>query len=210
MAKVSFMQKRICSAEVKDLIEASKILKEAKETSETSILVQPIPMSDVTFASFGDASFASESQMKAQQGVFIAACTKELGENKIFEISPIAWHSKQNSRVVRPTLSAEACAMSSSLDKLTWIKCMWAIIKDGRFKRQKTEVSLQAEPKGLLITDCKSLYDLVNKMATPNCQEWRTTIEVMLIKQQSSENTECRWISTAIMLADRSQWTLRS
>ena len=202
MAKVSFMQKKVCSAEVKDLIEANKILKEAKETSETSILVQPIPMKDVTFASFRDASFASESQLKAQQGVFIAACTKELGENKISEITPIAWHSKQISRVVRSTLSAEAYAMSSSLDKLTWIRCMWAIIKDGMFKWQTPETSLQAEPKALLITDCKSLYDLVNKMATPNCQEWRTTIEVMLIKQQSAESTECRWISTAIMLAD--------
>ena len=146
MAKVSYMQ-RICSAEIKDLIEANKILKEAKDTSSTSILVQPIPMHQLTFASFGDASFASESQLKAQQGVFIAACAKELGENRISDISPIAWHSKQISRVVRSTLSAEAYAMSSSLDKLTWIRCMWSIIiKDSRFKWQTPEVSLQAEP----------------------------------------------------------------
>ena len=78
MAKVSYMQKRICSPEIKDLIEANKILKEAKDTSSTSILVQPSPMHQLTFASFGDASFASESQLKAQQGVFIAACTKEI------------------------------------------------------------------------------------------------------------------------------------
>ena len=54
----------------------------------------------------------------------------------------------------------------------------------------------------MLITDGKSLYDLVNKIATPNRQEWRTTIEVMLIKQQSNAPTDCRWISTAILLAD--------
>ena len=30
----------------------------------------------------------------------------------------------------------------------------------------------------------------------------RTTVEVMLIKQQSDGHTQCRWISTAIMLAD--------
>ena len=202
MAKVSFLQKRVCDAKIKDLLEANKILREAKDTATTSVLVQPIPMKDVTFASFGDASFASEQQLKAQQGVFIAACTKELGENKISSISPLAWHSKQISRVVRSTLSAEAYAMSSSLDKLTWLRCMWSVIKDGRFKWQTPEKSLKNETKALLITDCKSLYDLVNKMATPNCQEWRTTIEVMLIKQQTQDNTECRWISTAIMLAD--------
>ena len=202
MAKVSFLQKRVCDAKIKDLLEANKILREAKDTATTSVLVQPIPMKDITFASFGDASFASEQQLKAQQGVFIAACTKELGENKISSISPLAWHSKQISRVVRSTLSAEAYAMSSSLDKLTWLRCMWAVIKDGSFKWQTPEKSLKNETKALLITDCKSLYDLVNKMATPNCQEWRTTIEVMLIKQQTQDNTECRWISTAIMLAD--------
>ena len=53
-----------------------------------------------------------------------------------------------------------------------------------------------------MITDCKSLYDLVTKTAVPNCQEWRTTIEVMLLKEQSANHTQCRWISTAIMLAD--------
>ena len=202
MAKVSFLQKSICKARVKDLMEANKILQETKENADTAIIVQPIDMKQVTFASFGDASFASESQLKPQQGVFIATCTKELAQNKISEISPVSWHSKQISRVVRSTLSAEAYAMSSSLDKLTWLRCMWAFIKDGNFQWQKPELSLQKEPTALLITDCKSLYDLVNKMATPNCQEWRTTIEVMLIKQQSENTTECRWISTAIMLAD--------
>ena len=53
-----------------------------------------------------------------------------------------------------------------------------------------------------MITDCKSLYDLITKNAVPNCQEWRTTIEVMLLKEQSREHTMCRWISTAIMIAD--------
>ena len=56
--------------------------------------------------------------------------------------------------------------------------------------------------KGLLITDCKSLFDLMTKSAVPNTSEWRTTIEVMLIREQSPDHAQCRWISTAIMLAD--------
>lgn len=104
--------------------------------------------------------------------------------------------------MVRSTLSAEAYAMSSSLDKLTWLRCIWGYIKDPEFQWYKPEVSLKKEPSALLITDCKSLYDLVTKNATPNCQEWRTAIEVMLLKQQPQGHTQCRWISTAIMLAD--------
>ena len=178
------------------------MLQEAKETSQTAIQIRPLPLTEVTFASFGDASFASAAQLRAQQGLFIVACSKELGDNKTSEISPVAWNSKQIGRVVRSTLSAEAYAMSSSLDKLTWLRCMWAFIHNPMFQWQYPEKALQNEPKALLITDCKSLYDLVTKLATPNCQEWRTTVEVMLIKEQTEGHTCCRWISTAIMLAD--------
>ena len=130
------------------------------------------------------------------------ACSPKLSMNETTEFSPIVWHSKQIGRVVRSTLSAEAYSMSSSLDKLTWIRCLWGFIKSPSFKWHRPEESLVHEHKGLMITDCKSLYDLITKNAVPNCQEWRTTIEVMLLKEQSKNHTTCRWVSTAIMLAD--------
>ena len=159
-------------------------------------------METVCFASFGDASFASAKQLSAQQGLFIMACSPKLAVNETTEFSPIVWHSKQIGRVGRSTLSAEAYSMSSSLDKLTWIRCIWGYIKNPDFQWYRPETSLKNEHKGLMITDCKSLYDLITKNAVPNCQEWRTTIEVMLLKEQSKEHTICRWVSTAIMLAD--------
>lgn len=201
-AKVAFIQKSITKATVDTLLEANRVLVEAQKTADTALFVRPLSLETMTFASFGDASFASASQLRAQQGVFIMACTPELAENKPSTFSPIAWSSKQIGRVVRSTLSAEAYAMSSSLDKLNWIRCMWGFILSPSFRWQRPEVSLPTLPKALLVTDCKSLYDLVTKLATPNCEEWRTTIEVMLIKEQSQDNISCRWISTAIMLAD--------
>ena len=196
------IQKMVPQATVRSLLEANKVLKEAKEFSKTSIHVRPLPMEKIVFASFGDASFASETKLRAQQGIFIMACLPELARNETSEFSPISWNSKQIGRVVRSTLSAEAYAMSTSLDKLTWIRCMWEYIKDPKFVWSKPEKSLMNTPKALLITDCKSLFDLVTKLAVPNCQEWRTTIEVRLIKEQIHGNADCRWVSTAIMLAD--------
>ena len=201
-AKVAHLQKGITKATVQTLLDANRVLKETQEFANTSVIVRPIPMTELCFASFGDASFASAKQMSAQQGIFIMACTRKLANNETTDFSPVAWHTKQIGRVVRSTLSAEAYAMSSSLDKLTWIRCMWGYIKDPSFAWHKPEKSLCVEPPGLMITDCKSLYDLVTKTAVPNCQEWRTTIEVMLLKEQSANHTQCRWISTAIMLAD--------
>ena len=200
--KVAGLQKGITSATVESLLEGNRVLREAQQHAETSIIVRPIKTEDVCFASFGGASFASAKQLTAQQGLFIMACTDKLASNQTTDFSPMVWHSKQSGRVVRSTLSAEAYAMSSSLDKLTWIRCMWGRIKSPTFQWSRPEQSLQKEPKGLMITDCKSLYDLVTKNAVPNCQEWRTTIEVMLLKEQSRDHTDCRWISTAIMIAD--------
>ena len=200
--KVAHLQKGITSATVETLLEGNRVLREAQQFAETSVIVRPIPLNDICFASFGDASFASAKQLSAQQGLFIMACSPKLAQNETTEFSPIVWHSKQIGRVVRSTLSAEAYSMSSSLDKLTWIRSMWGYIKDPRFEWHRPEKSLEKEPKGLMITDCKSLYDLVTKNAVPNCQEWRTTIEVMLLKEQSKNHTMCRWVSTAIMLAD--------
>ena len=200
--KVACLQKGIPKATVETLLEGNRVLREAQSHAETSVTVRPIPLADVSFASFGDASFASAKQLTAQQGLFIMSCSPKLAVNETTEFSPIVWHSKQIGRVVRSTLSAEAYAMSTSLDKLTWIRCMWGFIKNPSFKWHAPETALLREHPGLMITDCKSLYDLVTKNATPNCQEWRTTIEVMLLKQQSQDDTVCRWVSTAIMLAD--------
>lgn len=94
-AKVAFLQKRIPKATVEDLLEGNKVLREAKNTAETSILVQPIPVEEVTFASFGDASFASEHQLRAQQGLFVMATTEKLSRNEVSEFSPIAWGSNR-------------------------------------------------------------------------------------------------------------------
>jgi hypothetical protein len=196
------LQKGITNATVETLLEGNRVLKEAQSHAETSVIVRPLAMRDVCFASFGDASFASAKQLSAQQGLFIMACTQKLGRNETTDFSPIVWHSKQIGRVVRSTLSAEAYAMSSSLDKLTWIRTMWGYIKDPNFVWSRPETSLKGEPKGIMVTDCKSLYDLVTKNAVPNCQEWRTTIEVMLLKEQSKDHTVCRWVSTDIMTAD--------
>ena len=200
--KVAHLQKSIPNARVEHLLMGNKVLNEAKENSQVSIIVRPLPLDEVTFASFGDASFASQQQLRAQQGLFIMACTDALAKNETSDFSPIVWNTKQIGRVVRSTLSAEAYAMSSSLDKLNWIRVMWGYIRSPKFVWQKPEQSLPTLKKGLLITDCKSLFDLMTKSAVPNTSEWRTTIEVMLIREQSPDHAQCRWISTAIMLAD--------
>ena len=52
------------------------------------------------------------------------------------------------------------------------------------------------------MTDCKSVYDVVTRTAIPSCNEYRTTLECLLIRERLQENVQMRWISTQAMLAD--------
>jgi hypothetical protein len=86
--------------------------------------------------------------------------------------------------VVRSTLSAEAYAMSKSVDILGWIRALWGCINVPSFPWQNLEECFKTLHPALIVTDCKSLYDLVTRTATPSCEEFRTTLEVLLIKQR--------------------------
>ena len=60
--------------------------------------------------------------------------------------------------------------MSSSLDRLTWIRWMWGFSKSPDFAWHGPERSLEGEHKELMITDCKSLFGLIAslpKMQSP-------------------------------------------
>ena len=124
-------------------------------------------------------------------------CTNR--DNRVFS-SRLALKANRSSGEINP--SAAAYSISSSLDKLTWIRTMSGYIKSLDFDGSKPELSLKGELKGLMITDCKSLYDLIAKNAVPNCPECRTAIEIVLLKKQSRDHTACRRVSTAIMIAD--------
>ena len=81
--RVAYLQKSIPKATVETLLEGNRTLKEAQKFSDTSIIVRSIPLSEVSFASFGDASFASARQLSAQQGLFIMACSPRLARNEL-------------------------------------------------------------------------------------------------------------------------------
>ena len=132
----------------------------------------------------------------------MCASDGKLHKNVEAPISPLVWISKKIPRVVRSTLSAEAYAMSKSVDTLGWVRCLWGCIHLHQFPWQDPYRSSRLLNEALIITDCKSLFDLVTRTAMPACEEFRTTLEVLLIKQRCSENTTFRWVPTTLMLAD--------
>ena len=201
-AKVGSLQTLVTKATVQTLMVANTVLREAQTFSKVFIYFQPTDPADLTFASFGDASFASSRDLNSHQGVLICATSTALNQNKEAPISPWVWVSKRIPRVVRSTLSAEAYSMSKAVDVLGWCRSVWGCVHVLTFPWHSPEASFKLLPKATVVTDCQSLYDLVTRLAMPSCEEYRTTLEVLLIKQCCQENTEFRWIPTTLMPAD--------
>ena len=65
-SSLSLLQSQINSATVSTLLTANKVLHNAKKHSDVNIKIQPIPLKDVRFVAFSDASFASKSKPESQ------------------------------------------------------------------------------------------------------------------------------------------------
>ena len=201
-AKLGEVQGAITKATVATLLLANKVLREAQEFGNVGITYLPIEVDRLTFVSFGDASFASSKCLSSHQGALICATDDRMLANKEAPLSPLTWSSKKIPRVVRSTLSAEAYAMSKAVDMLGWMRFLWGVVHIDGFQWQSPETCCNQLNKAIIITDCKSLFDLVTRLAMPACEEFRTTLEVLLIKQRCSENTVFRWVPTTLQAAD--------
>ena len=127
---------------------------------------------------------------------------KKLLENKKPVVAPVAWISKKIHRVTRRTLGAEAIALSGAVDRLLWIRLLWEWINHPDWG--SPEEALQKARKAVLVTDCKSAYDILTRAAIPQCEEHRTAIECLLIRERLQANCMVRWVTSNAQLADAS------
>ena len=165
-------------------------------------MVLPIAEHDFTFCVFSDALFASTNKHHAHQGSIIFATCNKMLANQTTVVCPMAWSSKKIPRVVRSTLGAEAIALSNAVDRLSWVRVLWAWLKDSTVRWQHPEELLIEEPTAAVVTDCKSVFDIVTRTATPQCEEHRTTIDCLLLWERMRENCKLRWVASGAMLAD--------
>ena len=201
-AKLSFIQAKITVAKIQDLLDANKLLQEAKNHKETKIVIKSIPLNDIRFVSFSDASFATRANSQSQKGCLIMAASKQIGNWQASEASPLIWYSKKISRVVASTLASEAYALSGSVDLLSWVRIHWSWICQPHDNWKRPEQCLQQCPEAYAVVDCKSLYDLIQKTTIPSCQEYRTMLEALIIKDRIKEGILIKWVHSAAQLAD--------
>ena len=196
------LQAKISNATVNDLLQGNRILEEAKKFSNTSIRIQSIPANDIHFMSFSDAAFATREKANSQKGCMILATTKQINEVQSTKVSPLTWYSKKIARVVASTLASETYALSGALDLLSWTRLHWAWVLDPSTRWQSPETTLPGLPRAFAVVDCKSLYDLLQKTSIPQCSEYRTMLEALVIRDRLREGVEVKWVHSAAQMAD--------
>jgi len=201
-SRLGEIQVQLSQPTVQTLLQGNKLLREAQLTSEVSIFFRQIGPKLVTHVAFVDASFASPKQLESFQGSVICATSPKLLQNEKAPVSPLTWSPKKINRVVRSTLSAEAFSMSRNVDQLGWMRLLSGTLAIDHFDWRQPSEAFSRLPPAAIVTDCKSLYDLVSRNAMPSCEEYRTTLEVLLIRERCLEHCVFRWIPTVLQLAD--------
>ena len=194
-AELSFYQSR---ATVQDLLEANRLPERAKKHALTRIIIKHIPVHQLRFATYSDASFATRTKAQSQRGCMILAVHEDMQRNQPAPASPISWCCKKITRV----LAAETFALSGAVGWLDWIRMNWAWLARPKVEWKQPNQTLPKLPIASAVIDCKSLSDLVSKNATPQCQEYRTLLEALVIKDRINTGIKINWVPSAAQLAD--------
>ena len=181
-AKLSLLQSRINCATIADLLDANRLLGEAKKYSDTTITISSIPEEKVRIVAYSDASFASRAKQQSQKGGLFLAVHEDIFHQKSAMASPLVWYSKKIERVVASTLAAETFALSSAVDLTHWLRLAWEWLRQPNIPWQTPEEVMKHAAPSIAVMDCKSLYDVITKNTTPQCQEHRTLIEALASK----------------------------
>jgi hypothetical protein len=200
--KLSLLQARVTCATINDLLQGNRILNEAERFSETAISVQALPLQELRFLSFSDAAFATREKAHSQKGCVILATTETIDKTQSALVSPLLWFSKKINRVVSSTLASETFALSGALDLLSWTRVHWAWLLNPNLEWKNPEATLKKLPSAFAVVDCKSLFDLLQKTSVPQCSEYRTMLEALVVKERLKEGVIIKWVHSAAQMAD--------
>ena len=205
-AKVSLSASATANPTIESLQKANKLIRQAQRDESLPIHIHAIPLEQLNFGVFSDAAWGVRPDGSSQGGFLIYATSHSLHEGEEAPLGIIEWKSWKLTRKCRSSLSAESQAMADSVDVLNFCRLFFAdfLHPEGIDLRRPDEV-LKLLPEAIAITDCKSLYDALEKNESLGLglSERRTSIEVMATKQQlRATGLKTKWVNSDRQLAD--------
>merc|ERR1712155_198843 len=205
-AKVSLSASETSNPTIGSLQKANKIIRQAQRDEALPIHIHAIPLDQLNFGVFSDVAWGVRPDGSSQGGFLVYASSHAVHEGHEAPVGIIDWKSWKLSRKCRSSLSAESQAMADSIDILNFIRLFFAdcLHPEGIDLRRPDEI-LKLLPESCAITDCKSLYDALEKNESLGLglSEKRTSIEVTATRQQMrATGINARWANSDRQLAD--------
>ena len=117
------LRRKQASPTVQDVLKLNKVIRAAK-VIESKIKIRSIPVKHLRFVGVHDAPHANLEGGASQQGHLILAVHAGITNCRV-PVSVLSWQSKKIKRVVRSSLAAETCSMSTCQEHLDWMRTMW-------------------------------------------------------------------------------------
>jgi len=195
--EVNCLQRRQSCPLVKHLIGANRLVREALSTAEVGIRVRPI--ADPMVVVYSDSSLcnsagdpvdgetydqvarAEQEKVRSQIGVLVVIASAQ--SEDVMEAIPctiVDWRTTASKRVVYSTFAAETSACTVGVGSGLFVRTLLAEVLHGRCQlppeQEESRVALR------VVTDCKSLYDNVQKEGSVPACRW-TAIFVAALRE---------------------------
>ena len=195
------LQQRTTRATVHDLVEANKLISEARDHSNLTLTVKPLPWDKLALLVPCDASWGTEQDLSSQAAYMICMTTQDVVEGHSVDVSPLKWKSYKQERQVNSTLAAETMAVSRGMAEACWMRFFFLEIMHSKFSLEEAK-QLQHTIPVVTVTDNKPLFDFARNDVTVS-QDKRLMIEMLLMRRDIlKNNVVLRWIDTKQMLVD--------
>ena len=155
---------------------------------------------------WSDAAVGNRKDFSSSGGYFITATEPKILQSKATVLNPISWKSGKLPRVARSSLSAEIQAFSIAEEELMFVRMQWLEFI-GHDIPSHDAVKLLPKSRGVLVTDARSLFDVIKK--GPNntsgygLKEKYSVLDMMSVFQRLARGcTETRWVHSDAQIAD--------
>ena len=200
--RVSELAQRVSHAKGGDLKYGNKVLKSMKESAAQGKATMKIPAisGEPLLIGFFDASLGTSKSTHAQQGE-IHLLTSTTAFRQPTPMCILEFHSNRIKRVVRSSLAAEGCAMSSCGDRQLFSRALLDAFLYGKME-VTSQWRRELKTSGCLVTDAKGLHDHLHKTGGV-ATERQAALDMLLMKQLIEDGIiGLKWTPTWRQLAD--------
>ena len=209
MVQLSMLQSLVTKATVRTLKQANKLVREAYHGRFLHMKVTDldgVSPEEVLFVAWADAAVGNRPDLGSTGGYIICASTPAMARGEAAAVTPVSWRSARLKRVARSSLAAETQAASEAEEELMLIRIQWKEMLGYDIDLRKPGSEISTVP-GILVTDAKSLFDVLHKedlnSSAGGLQEKYSALELLSLCERIREGkTAIRWVNSDAQVAD--------